>query len=149
MLGRTRKLCISYIPAWWPCALDFISVAHIMKPKDFLFGRLVFSSHSLLSTLPSWLFSKSVRSLTVPEDTESIYLQKIKGVKFAGDVNWWFSCGQRHLSQHRFWSCASNSKDHPCWSCAILTLWNRLILNIYNLSSAQCLEHFCWYNSPL
>lgn len=58
-----------------------------MKPKDFLFGRLVFSSHSLLSTLPSWLFSKSVRSLTVPEDTESIYLQKIKGVKFAGDVN--------------------------------------------------------------
>lgn len=65
---------------------------------------MCFLKSQLAVTLPLWLFSELVRSLTVPEDMESIYL-RTKGVKFAG------SCQQQHLSQHRLWSCASNSKD--------------------------------------
>lgn len=47
---------------------------------------MCFLKSQLAVTLPLWLFSGMARSLTVPEDTGSIYLRKTKGVTFAGNV---------------------------------------------------------------
>lgn len=126
-------------------------MAHIMKSKDFLFRGLicVFSSHSLLSFCLHGC-SELVRSLTVLEDMGRTYLRKTKGIKFAGDGKTGGSVvGNSMYHSIDFGPVLPQVKIIHADPVLSQTLWNSLILNIYNLCSAQCLEHFCWYNSPL